>query len=349
MPHRNPVARPWLSLPAAVAWMALGAAGAARAQDADGVQALRPLSESIKVSPGETCLDEARLERRIARWLERDSIDGRIGILVSGGPGATDVRFVVSRRGEAPAERILDAVPEPCDQLHAAVALSIALSIDATLLGQADVSDDEALGPEDDFEQEPQDPGIELPQPPDEALTFAPEVSVLLSAGIASGLVVGEAPVARLFVGFSPFPWVDVRLGALGVLARGRRFERVVGSYDTSLYGGRLDLCLVTRVAGAMRLSGCLGAEVGSFSTDGDGDFPGGGEVQRSVWAAALAGVAVEVAIVGPVGLGLDLDLNAPLQSRRVQVADDNGRSIAFEELPPLAFAATLGPVLRFD
>ena len=61
------------------------------------------------------------------------------------------------------------------------------------------------------------------------------------------------------------------------VRAGGLTFPGVGGSYDAILVAGRLDLCLVTRVAGALRLAGCLGGQYGAFSTRGDEQFPGGG------------------------------------------------------------------------
>lgn len=326
--------------PAAAFVVASSVAVAASAQPSrDASVPVQPLSDAISVQPGHTCLNEARLEARVARWLERDDVDARIRVEVFGGEGPRDVRFVVRRLGEEPAQRKLQSVPEPCDQLHAAVALSVALAIDAALLDANEVSDAEALGPA-------QDTGQPVPrhvEPPPDPNAFRPAFELELSAGFSSGLIPGEAPAGGLGGAFSPVRWLALRLGVVATGKSGLGFPEVPGNYTAWLAGGRLALCAVTVASERLAIDTCVGGALGVFGTRGDGGLPGVGQSDYSTWGAVLGGVAGALRLDGPLALALSVELIAPLQSRTTELLRDDGSVAAFTDLSPVGLAATLG------
>lgn len=336
-----------LALGATPLWAQVGASGAPASDTAEAIP-LQHVSAAIHVQPGQTCLDEARLQRRVARWLERDTVDARIWVDVFGGEGPRDVRFVVRRLGEEPAHRKLQSVPEPCDQLHAAVALSVALAIDATLLDAGDPPAEQALAPP---EADPVEAGSPLlPPPPEGPNAYQPRASVGAGAGLTSGMVPGQGPAAALMAGFSPVRWLELRVGGLATMANGLNVPNVPGGYSAWIAVGQLQACALTHASEGLLLTTCVGAELGGFGSRGSDGFPGGGAPPATTrFASVLAGVSGEVRVHGRLSLALDLSLHAPLQSRRIEVTYPDGRPAAFTELSLLSLSATLGPVYRFD
>ncbi len=297
----------------------------------------RPLADALEVAPGATCLEHDRLARRVARWLERDQVDERIRVHVLGSSSdADEVAFVISFGGKHRAERKIEDAPEDCDQLHSALALSIALAIDATLMdeqrghaAEPDVPSDEELLAEDP------------PPPAYFRLAFG------AFAHATSGLLTDLAPAAsaRIEVGF--VHWLDLRAGALASRVGDQRLPGADGRFDVDLVAGRLDVCALYGLA-QLRLLACAGGVVGSFRTRGE-DFSGRSFTQPELWLALVGGVELQAEITAWFALAVAVDLAVPLKSRGIQVVGPDGGSMVLSEreLTAVGVLVGAGPVFR--
>ena len=300
-----------------------------------------PVQAAIEVQPGATCLERERLARRVARWLGRDHIDARLRIHGRGGASPTEVAFTVHRlQHEQPAMRTLTDVPEPCDQLHAAVGLSIALAVDAAVFGGATARPGPAPP------AEPAEPPVE----PEEQRAYGaepgPRAAVALLAGFSAGMLLSETPVGALRVGLGIEPWFDVRLSALGTWGGGERFQDLEGTFDTRLLLGTLELCLAGNLGRLLRLTGCLGGGLGEFRTSGRGFLSPVDE--GKLWAAASGGLFAEVALAPWLALAAGVDLLLPLMGRTIRVATLSGGTADERTVRAAAAVVSLGPVFRF-
>jgi hypothetical protein len=301
---------------------------------------VRPLEQALFVQPGATCLEPAKLVRRVARWLRRDTVDARIRVDVRGDPQAKErVSFVIDRAGER-AERTIGDAPLDCDQLHAALALSIALAIDATVAGgdqaraSAELPSDEQLL----AQPEPAEP----PGPPYFRLGLG------LFGHATSGLLTDPswAASARLELGF--MPWLDLRVGAVGSQLdhqslRGTPDE---STFYVGLLAARLDACAVVAAAERLRAMACLGAMLGRLSTEGHGFSPD--QARGTLWSAALGGIEAQAQLWPWLALAASVDLVVPLAKHRIQAVDALGQAAGERLLTPVGVLIGAGPVLRF-
>ncbi|MEY4576799.1 MAG: hypothetical protein RL701_1502, partial [Pseudomonadota bacterium] len=112
------------------------AAAVVRAQAPEPAEDLLP---TLSLDPGATCLERDRLVARVVRWREQSDIDANSSLRVEVRGDARDptrIFFFVELRGAEHTERterVIEQAPSDCDQLHSAVALSIALALDASL------------------------------------------------------------------------------------------------------------------------------------------------------------------------------------------------------------------------
>ncbi len=303
-----------------------------------GAVPVQPLESAITLAPGASCLERERLVRRVARWLRRDAIDARIRIDVRGDASDKNrVQFRIDRGGEH-AERTLADAALDCEQLHAAVALSIALAIDASLMGEgakaaALPSDEQLLAPAP----------REKPGPP----YFRLGLGVLGQA--TSGLLTDPAWAASSRVELGFVPWLDLRLG---VMASQLDHQSLRGTPEGStfyvaLLAGRLDACGAVDAANRLRVLGCLGVIAGALVTRGRGFSP---ELTQSVpWSAMVGGIEAQAMLAPPwLALAGSVDLAVPLAKHHIQALDAQGGVAGERALTPVAVLIGVGPVLRF-
>jgi hypothetical protein len=293
----------------------------------------RPLDEALVLEPGATCLERERLVRRVERWLQRDRVDATLRVEVHG--DRTDrhrIVFVIDRGEGDRALRTIDDGPPDCDQLHAALALSIALAIDANL----------GFGSE---------PVPELPD--DDALVAGKETPRYLKLGAAlmlhatSGLLtdVSAGASARLELGF--MQWLDLRLGAFGSTVDGQTIPDVSpGTFAARLLAGRADGCLAHPI-GKLRLMACAGGMAGVFVAEGHG-FAGDPGTAHKPWAALVGGFELQAELARWLALAVAVDLVVPFGTRRIQVFDALGNPSRPRTLTSVAVLVGAGPVLRF-
>lgn len=293
----------------------------------------RPLNEALVLEPGATCLERERLVRRVERWLQRDRVDATLRVEVHGDRADRHkVVFVIDRGEGDRALRAIDDGPPDCDQLHAALALSIALAIDANL----------GLGSE---------PAPELPD--DDALLAGKETPRYLKLGAAlmlhatSGLLtdVSAGASARLEIGF--MPWLDLRLGAFGSTVDGQTIPDVSpGTFAARLLAGRADGCVAHPIA-KLRLMACAGGMAGVFVAEGNG-FAGDPGTDPQAWAALVGGFELQAELARWLALAVAVDLVVPFGTRTIQVVDPLGNPSRPRTLTSVAVLVGAGPVLRF-
>jgi hypothetical protein len=275
--------------------------------------------------------------RRVARWLERDHVDERISVHVLGGNSdANEVAFAITFEKQHRAERKIDDAPEDCDQFHSALALSIALAIDATLMDaqrahetEPDVPSDEELLAEDD------------PTPAYFRLALG------AFAHATSGLLTDLAPAASARIELGFVRWLDLRAGALASRVGDQRLPGVDGRFDVDLIAGRVDGCALYGVT-QLRLLACAGGMAGSFRTRGEA-FSARSFTQPELWLALVGGVELQAEITSWFALGVAVDLAVPLQRRDIDVRGPDGKPIARSErqLTAVGVVVGAGPVFR--
>lgn len=301
---------------------------------------MQPLDAAISLDPGATCLERERLVRRIARWMQRDAIDARIRVHVRGGDAPDEVAFRIELVG-APveddedaherAERRIEDAPADCGQLHSALALSIALAIDATLL--------------DDDRQ-----ALELPENEEIFEPAAPpyfRFAAALLGSVSSGVLtddLGLGAAARVEVGF--VPWLDLRLGAAYSYVGDQRVQAIDGTFDVQLAYGRIDMCAVAGVIDRLRLMGCASGLLGSYRTQGSG-FSRGSRQQTRIWSAGGLTLEVQLEVTAWLAAAVALDLVLPFERRIIRVAAPDGTAAGTRELTAAGAIVAAGPVFR--
>jgi hypothetical protein len=298
----------------------------------------RPLADALQLEPNATCLEHERLSERVARWLQRDHVDEGVQVLVRGSADdAHTVSFVIVRTtadGKTDrAQRTMSDAPADCDQLHSALALSIALAIDANPGEATDpLPDDEAL----------------LAGPPEPAY-FAFGAAALAHA--SSGLLTDIAPAVSLRAHLAFVPWLELRVGALGSLLAGQSMPsrigtRIEGSFDVGLAVGRLDACGV-HVLEQLRLLACVGALGGFFGTRGTG-FSAGSFIQNRAYVAVLGSFELQAELGSVVALAAAVDLVFPFGDRQIRVVGPDLDVVGERSPGPVAVLVGVGPVFRF-
>ena len=296
------------------------------------------LLTAIEVEPGATCLAADKLIRRVERWLNQTKVDARIRVHVLGDDSDPyKVQFSIDRGdGLKPAVRRIDNAPQECEQLHSALALSIALAIDASILGGSpgpiELPDDETLLEEDD-PAEGEEPAY---------LRIGLGVFGQLSTGLlTSDVSLGAA--GRLEVGF--VPWLDLRLGALFGTVSDQRVKAVPGTYSASIVAGRADVCGAYSPADVLRLLLCASGVLGEFRTIGH-DYTESTE-EASLWTAAGGGIEIQAQALDQLAFALSVDLLIPFARRSILVLDPAGDTLAERQLTSAGIVIGAGAVFR--
>jgi hypothetical protein len=307
----------------------------------------RTLADALTVEPGTTCLEREALLADIRSWRDDDQIDQRIAIRVRGSSDDPhSLAFAVWFGDELVIERSFDQAPESCTDLHAVVALAIAIALDDALPVELGIVDpppepveqvDAGTGDVPDFTDEPD------PKPRRRGPAFA--------VTIAPAAFVGVAPRAS-FGGLAsfdirPLEHFDVRLGVLATHLP--RFELDALGYEgrvgVTVAAGRVDLCWGTSPR-RVRARLCAGVAGGATVSAGHGyttDF------RRSMpWFAGIAGADVAVRLIGPLSLELRVEGVFPFQRTVLDVRSTGGQLLARERFPVAGLIAAVGPRFEF-
>ena len=298
-----------------------------------------PLAGAIVVAPGATCLAADVLIRRVARWLRRDMIDIGLRVELKGSLTRKNVAsFAIVRRDGRRFERRFDDGPLDCDQFHSALALSIALAIDAALSG-------DAFGPRE---------GSMLPA--DEDLLAAPEHVAPPYFKLAFGILgqatagvltsVSGALSARVDVGF--VPWLDLRATLMGTRLDDQTFATAPGRFAMTLLAGQVDACLAHAVAPRLRFRLCAGGAVGALHSRGHDDTELDGLSDVQPWIALDGGIEAQAELLSWFALVVNVDLVVPLAKQRIVVTGAERAAVAGQrELTAVGVLVGAGPLFR--
>jgi len=317
---------------------ALQAQAAERAEQSAPAPALADL---VSVDAGATCLDRDTLIERIERWRQHASVDLSIRVQVRGDPElATRVFFSVVRVGTPPTERVLNNAPAECDQLHSAVALSIALAIDAILSAdRATLLAPVAIAPK--VTPPPvAKPGLRRSGGPSRY------VEVGLMGGASVGVVTNLAAAGLPRLQFAPLPWFAVAVTGLATRDGRATIAGADGQFSASVLAAGLDACAGGETLERLSFFMCAGARGGQFVTDGSGYSPA---YHRSFpwWALASSGQA-RAWIVPSVGIGIGVEALFALVPRDLVAYGSNGSPSLTRSVPRVGLSIAVGPVFRF-
>jgi hypothetical protein len=272
------------------------------------------VADAVRLEPGATCLDHARLVEQVVTWLERDALDPRLSIVVEGDPvQPRTLRFTLHDRGRPISERAFAPGPKGCDDLHSVVALAIALAVDATVLESVGITSPPVeppptpppnAPPSTPTSPPPADPTpTESSPPPDPprrpAWALRGQVRGLLTVGVPPTL--GGGGHLALELGFREL--VDVQLGVLATSAGPRPVDDA--SLTIALVAARADACVGPRLR-RVRPRLCGGLLAGGALAQGRGFR----EDYRTTlpWVAVALGGDVRVGLGPRTALSFGLD-----------------------------------------
>lgn len=332
------------------AWRAIGAAALlaavpARAQETSAQT--WALSEAIEVTEGD-CVTRAELLACVENWLGRREIDRRIRIVVQESePGRP--RFVVMRGGKPAAERRFKPNQIACADLRAALALAIALAIDATILQSVlePLPAPEPPTPEPKPKPRPKPKPKPKPQPsplpppePQAEAALEGEATLLVLAGVLPELTWGGG--VGLVVPMGAFAIRGMGWGTASVdVSIGR------GTASVAMAAGELGACLESELGrGPLWARGCAGAAAGAWSGRGSGF-----DVNRATavpWLAATGSLSLGLPLASGASLLAGGHAYFPLLRPELEVSDPGGAAIERAEAPVAGAAGSLGAIVAF-
>jgi len=338
----------WLAAVSVFWWLGTGrlqaeeAPNPTEAQEANVQDSTTPgvsgLDGQLTLDSGATCLERKRLISRIIRWRETEDIDATLKVQVWGDPKvATRVFFSVARDGVDPAERTLANVPSECDELHSAVALSIALAIDSLFAGRGKTPLMAAIDEAEEKQKANKDTG---PQ-------YRPFWEAGLLVGATLSIVPSVAIAALPRVHYAILPWLAI--AAEGVVTRAERLPFLAGpvTYDAMVVGGGLDACFGGETAERMSFYVCVGGRGGGFLTQGYGAGGNTSTIVTRPWWALAGSAQARAWILPSFGIGIGIEGMFALLDRELSLMTENQMKMT-QPLQPFGLAVSGGPVFRF-
>jgi hypothetical protein len=294
------------------------------------------LQEIVTVAAGATCLDRERLIDRVARWLQRSVIEAPLRVVVRGDAELpTRVFFSVVREPGDSAERRLDNAPSDCDQMHSAVALSIALAIEATL--QHPLTAAGEIPP-----ARAKEPGWQRPPPPRH-----PHLELAVLGGASVGVLTAPALAGAARLSISPLSWLEIAIAGLATHVGGETIDQVAGSFAQTVVTGGLDACFGGETVQRVGFFMCIGARAGSFRSVGEG-FDVRNHTTTSAWWALAGSGQGRFWLSGGVGIATSVEAVYSLVKRDLSVLGSGSGPDYLRHVPRLGIAVTVGPVFRF-
>jgi hypothetical protein len=300
---------------------------------------VRTLDDALAVEPGATCLSRATLLEHLRSWRSDERVDERVAIRVW---GASDdphaLRFDVRVRDEVVIERRFDPAPDTCADLHAVVALAIAIALDDELPAELGLVEDTAQASPGESDL----PVFERPRPPPPRRR-GPVLAVTAAAGVFAGPTPGLSGGGELSFDVRPLDHFDVRVGGLATHLPKLALDE--GRVAVTLAAGRVDLCWGSAPL-SVRLRVCGGAAGGATIAVGRGyttNFD-----RTTPWFAGIVAVDVAVHLAGPLALELRLEGVFPLQRTILDVRSAGGQLLARARFPVAGLIVAVGPRFEF-
>lgn len=272
-----------------------------------------PLSAVVEMTTLSPCFDRIALVTAIEQWLERSTVDARLRIFVFVDGGVPS--FSIRLGDDPPLVRRFDDGSQDCETERDALALSIALAIDAVVpstqkarepVWALDVS---ALGTTRWTDRVNWGGSITL------GLRlgryFEPQIAA--SFALASDQPVGDGPLARL---------------------------------STRLILARASGCFTTPVFDVARVLACAGVTAGPSTLTASG-VTGARAETNSFWAAAGT-LEIRFRINEYFGLHVAGDVLGSLRRGTMQIDGANGQPTYVEALPSVIGVFRVGPTASF-
>jgi hypothetical protein len=288
----------------------------------------RALSEALEVSDG-PCIEQERLAALTASWLGYDQIDARLEIAVELHSDAA-IAFELRNDGAVKVEREMPA-PENCADRHAALALAIAMAIDASVFDAAMPETPpapKAAEPTTD-DDAPELRARERPTPPP-----APRTRVDVFAGVLAGfeLLPGAAFGGRAGVSIGATSWLDIDVEALAM--GGLPFAIDPGRVQPTLTGGAVGAC-PNRRWNRFQIRLCVAMAAGAVVARGRGFDESLTTTLPWVAGRALGDVRFRVAKL--VWLGITAGFAAPIVRTNFHTQNENGAEVKTREVAAAA------------
>lgn len=318
-------------------WAAVGAA-ACWASAAHAEAETWSLDEALEVVENR-CMTEGELSANVRLWLGRPSVDRRIRIVVDQ-LDEDSLRFVLSRDGKPSAERRFHTADVSCVDLRAAVALAIALAIDATVM-QAILEPLPATPgpPAPRPRPAPARPPAPRPPPPpapaEERVMLEVEAQVLVLVGVLPEPALGASIGAAAPLGDS---W-HLRASGWGTAARSVSVG--AGRSETAMVAGQASLCLDDS-----SLRACAGAAAGRWSAEGRGFDRD--RTTNLPWAALVADLGVSLPLAELVAASARIHGYFPVVRPVLEERDPRGQVLSTREPPPAGLGLSAGLAVGF-
>lgn len=319
----------WAAVGAAVCW-----ASAAHAEPETW-----SLAEALDVVENR-CMTESELAANVRLWLGRPSVDRRIQIVVDQ-LDEDSLRFVLSRDGKPSAERRFHTSDVSCVDLRAAVALAIALAIDATVMQAILEPVPEAPAPPAPKPSPaPARPPAKSrpalpPAPPEERVMLEVDAQVLALVGVLPEPVLGASIGAAAPLGDS---W-HLRVSGWGTAARSVSVG--AGSSETAMVAGQASLCLDDS-----SLRACAGGAAGRWSAEGRGFARD--RTTNLPWAALVADLGVSLPLAELVAAAARIHGYFPVVRPALEERAPRGQVLSTREPPPAGLGVSAGLAVGF-
>lgn len=300
----------------------------------------RTLGDALVVEPGVTCLDRKSLLADLLSWRESERVDQRVAIRVVGSSkDPRELSFALWIRDALAVERRFAPAPEDCADLHATVALAIAIALDDTLAEDLGIA-----APVEQIQPGEGDlPSFEAARARERPLRPGPALALTLAAGVFVGPTPRLSGGGELFFDIRPLDHFDVRLGALATHLSSAPVGD--GEVAVTVAAGRLDLCWATAPL-SVRLRLCGGFAGGATRSRARGFYT---DFARSTpYFAAIPSIDVAVHVIGPLALELRVEGLFQLQRTTLEVRSPGGQLLAAQPFPIAGFAVAVGPRFEF-
>jgi len=295
---------------------------------------------------GRGCLDGAELAAAVSAWRSGAAPPPGVAVLVRE-LAPLGAHFRIARRGETLGERTIEAPRASCAELRAALALTLALSLDAV---PADPPPRSPASPEPAPARLPEKIGPQTIAPLRLPAGFlAPRrrelaAEMALEGGAALGLVAAPAGLVQVSAGLRIGP----RPGLSGLLRGGlvatppASFALGTGEATVRLAAGRLDGCAAWE-RGAFGVEGCGGVAVGWLAAEGRGfdqDLDVG-----APWAAGSLRLAGRASPLSWLGVIVAANGYVPFVAPTIGVLNNGAGPPADAPTPPVGLGLSLGLV----
>jgi len=319
----------------------------------------RPLAEAFAVEPDE-CLEAGSLVPAVARWLGHEEIDRRISIAVRRDEGA--VVYGLHRDGVLVGQRKVTNLPSGCTELRTALALSIAVAVEATFFGA-----------EEEPATTPDAVPLPVPSPPPSparspvsrsrsparpspgptrrsARRTGHQATLRGEAGVLWTALPGARPLFSAGIDIRWSRYLETRTAIVAATAATSPLGS--GEVETRLYAGRADACAASP-AWRIELRACLGLGWGLVETRGLGFLDG--RTPSRPWLAMPLRGEVRIPVAGngaSLSWGLLFATDLVVTLRRAQIGvvglggDAQARAVprtAVLTVPVLGGAAAVG------